>query len=55
MHGATEEEHDTRLHNLMTIAKKEGLRINSEKCVIKTQQVSFFGRLYASHGLLPDP
>ena len=55
VHGATEEEHDKRLHNLMTIAKKEGLRFNSEKCVIKTQQVSFFGRLYTSHGLLPDP
>ena len=55
VHGATEEEHDKRLHNLMTIAKKEGLRFNSEKCVIRTQQVSFFGRLYTSHGLLPDP
>ena len=31
------------------------MRFNSEKCVIKTQQVSFFGRLYTSHGLLPDP
>ena len=41
VHGATEEEHDKRLHNPMTIAKTEGLRFNSEKCVIKIQQVSF--------------
>ena len=55
MHGAPEEEHNKRLHNFMTIAKKEGLRFKYEKRVIKTQQVSFFGRLYTSHGVLPDP
>ena len=54
VNGATEEEHDIRLHNLMTFAKKEGFRFNSEKWVIKTQ-VSLFGILYTLHGLLPDP
>ena len=54
MHGATEAEHDKRLHKLMTIAKKRSLRFNSEKCVIKTQ-LSFFVRLYTSHSLLSDP
>ncbi len=55
VYGTTEAEHDARLLKFMRIAKKEGLRLNSNKCVIKAQQISFFGRLYTSHGLLPDP
>ena len=52
---ATEEQHDQHLHYFLHIAIKKGLRYNSSKCVIYFQQISFFGRLYNSHGLLPDP
>ena len=55
VYGATEEEHDQHLRHFLHVALKEGLRFNSSKCVIKVQQISFFGRLYVSHGLLPDP
>ena len=55
VYGATEEEHDQHLRHFLHVALKEGLRFNSSKCVIKVQQISFFGRLYTSHGLLPDP
>ena len=53
--GATGEEHDQHLRHFLHIAMKEGLRFNSSKCVIKVQLMSFFGRLYTSHGLLADP
>ena len=51
----TEEKHDQHLRHFLHIAMKEGLRFNSSKCVIKVQQISFFGILYTSHDLLPDP
>ena len=55
VYGATGEEHDQHLRHYLHIAMKEGLRFNSSKCVIKVQLISFFGRLYTSHGLLADP
>lgn len=55
VYGETEEEHDQRLRNFFKIARKEGIMLNSSKCVIKTNQINFFGRLYTDHGILPDP
>ena len=48
-------EHDRNLLNLMEVAKKEGLVFNSEKCDIKVSQIKFFGMLYDSQGVHPDP
>jgi len=55
VYGSTEEEHDRNLINLMETAKKEGLVFNSKKCLIKTQAISFFGNLYTTDGVKPDP
>ena len=41
--GETEEEHDANLITLLETAKREGLVFNSAKCVIKTNQINFFG------------
>ena len=46
IYGATEDEHDTNLHQLMNIAMRNGLVFNSSKCLIKERSVSFFGLIY---------
>ena len=53
--GGTEEQHDQRLLHFFRVAREEGLMLNSKKCVIKTNQITFFGRLYTDRGVFPDP
>ena len=57
VYGKTKEEHDSNLHNLMRIARTEGLYFNSEKCVInkKKKTNTFFGAIYDKNGIRPDP
>ncbi len=55
VYGATIEEHDSNLLNLMKIAKEEGLVFNSKKCVFQSDKIEFFGSLYTSEGIKPDP
>ena len=38
----------------MKVAQKEGLRINSAKCIIKMDRITFFGHLYTDKGMFPD-
>ena len=44
VYGKTKEERDSNLHNLMEIARTEGLCFNSEKCVIdkKNKYISWY-------------
>ncbi|XP_047481466.1 uncharacterized protein K02A2.6-like [Penaeus chinensis] len=51
----TEEEHDINLHNLFKTAKQQGLTFKSAKCMIKQEQVKFFGTVYDKEGSHPDP
>ena len=53
--GATEEEHDSRLLALMEAARASGLVFNSDKCAIKKDKISFFGNIYSTNGIAPDP
>ena len=53
--GRNEEEHDSNLRQFMRVAKEHGLQLNSEKCEIKRDQISFFGNLYTANGMRPDP
>ena len=53
--GATEDEHDKNLHQLMNVAMRNGLVFNSSKCLIKERSVSFFGLIYVIDGIKPDP
>lgn len=55
VYGATEDEHDRNLHQLMNIASRNGLVFNSSKCLIKESSVSFFGLIYGIDGIKPDP
>ena len=51
----TEAEHDRRLIAFLDVARKEGLKLNSKKCTIKTTRIAFFGRVYTDEGVIPDP
>ena len=53
--GETTAEHDKNLHKLMEVATQEGLVFNSAKCTIRKSSISFFGALYTSEGIKPDP
>lgn len=39
----------------MRVAEQNGLTFNSEKCVIKWSQISFYGMIYNADGMNPDP
>ena len=54
VYGATEVEHDRNLLQFMDVAKQHGLTLNSAKCDIKCNKVSFFGQLYTSEVIKPD-
>ena len=55
IYGSTEEEHDKNLIQFMNVVKEHGLTLNSQKCDIKKTEVSFFGNVYTSIGMKPDP
>ena len=55
VYGATEDEHDKNLHQLMNVAMRNGLVFNSSKCLIKERSVSFFGLIHGIDDIKPDP
>ena len=50
----TKTEHDKYLHNLMKVARDNGLVLNSEKCAIGQERIHFFGMVYDAKGVHPD-
>lgn len=54
VHGATEEEHDRNLVNLMKRARKKGIKFNQAKLQFKCSKVSFFGHAWTPEGIQPD-
>ena len=54
VHGHTEAEHDTHLHNLMKVACKYGVVFNPQKMHVKAPAVNFFGCLYDANGVHLD-
>ena len=55
VYGESEAEHDKNLLGLMERASEKGLVFNKAKCQIKKTSISFFGNLYTSEGIKPDP
>ena len=53
--GKTREEHNTNLLQLMKTASKNGLVFNSHKCSIRQLQITFYGAIFTSIGITPDP
>lgn len=55
VYGKDEEEHDRNLTALMERAAEAGMVVNSDKCIIKQNNISFFGNVYTDSGIKPDP
>ena len=52
--GKDDEDHDANLIALMEPAKETGLTLNSKKCSIGQDSVSFFGVIFGKDGMHPD-
>ena len=55
VYSKTREEHNTNLLQLMKTASKNGLVFNSHKCSIRQLQITFYGAVFTSKGMKPDP
>ena len=55
VYGRDTEEHDRNLMNLMHVAETQGFVFNSQKCVVRTKEIPFFGMIYSADGVRPDP
>ena len=50
-HGSNQEEHDTRLRNVLERARDNNLRLKKSKCHIKKKEVKFHGHVFTRDGL----
>ena len=55
VYGKNDQEHDLHLHKTMERTRKAGMKLNDEKCVIKTKECNFFGMLYTPYSVKPSP
>ena len=55
VYGRSEQEHDKNLIQFLETTRKNGLRLNKEKLQFKQTEVSFFGHLWSTKGISPDP
>ena len=53
--GATMEEHDRRLEQVLRQLDGNGLTINLAKCVFRAPSMLFFGHVFSGEGISPDP
>ena len=55
VYGTNDKENDLHLHETMERTRKAGIKLNDDKCVIKTKECNFFGMLYTPDGVKPSP
>ena len=53
--GATKEEHDASLHEVLNILGENNLTLNKEKCTFGVQTIKFMGEIVSKDGIYPDP
>ena len=53
--GATEEEHDQLLRNVMQRAREQNVKFNPKKVQFKQPRVVYFGTIISEDGIRPDP
>ncbi|XP_048775204.2 uncharacterized protein K02A2.6-like [Ostrea edulis] len=53
--GATQEEHDGRLENVLRKLCEAGITLNSAKCEFSKDQITFVGHVIDQNGIQPDP
>ena len=55
VHGHTPQEHDKHLLKLMQTAAQYGTVFNSSKYQIRQPQITFYGAMFTTKGMWPDP
>ena len=53
--GTTEEQHDSRLENVLQRARQRNLKLNKDKSQIKQKEVRYLGHIIGEDGIKPDP
>lgn len=53
--GTTQQEHDVALEKTFQRLSERGLTINEKKCEYNKEQIEFFGLVFSSRGVSPDP
>ena len=53
--GKNQEEHDSRLHAVLTRLSLSGITLNSEKCEFSKNRLTFLGHIIDSQGISADP
>ena len=53
--GSTQEEHDTRLHEVLQKLQSHGVTLNRQKCEFSKRRLSFLGHIIDGNGISPDP
>ena len=51
----SDEEHDHAIQQCMEAASKAGLTFNLSKCFFGRSEISFWGMIFTSEGVRPDP
>jgi len=55
VHGVDMREHDERLQNVMEWLNSAGLKLNTEKCVLRQGELHFLGQVINKDGMRPNP
>ena len=53
--GKNQQEHNGRLHAVLTRLSASGMTLNSEKCEFSKNRLTFLGHVIDSQGISPDP
>ena len=52
--GATQNQHDERIREVLRRLQKENVTLNSKKCQFSVQEVKFLGQTINESGIIPD-
>ena len=55
VHGEDQAEHDKNLRAVLTRLRDKGLSLNRNKCEFNKKKVAFYGYVFSSDGISPDP
>ena len=55
LYASNQEEHDTRLRDVLERARDNNLRLKKSKCHIEQEEVKFHGHVFTRDGLKTDP
>ncbi|XP_006811648.1 uncharacterized protein LOC100366641 [Saccoglossus kowalevskii] len=54
VYGSNETDHDLHLHEAMEDTRRAGIKLNRDKCHIKSRECSFYGMIYTAEGVKPS-